>query len=596
MVRQLRAEAGGATANRAITVGIVRGALESISREMGVTLRQTAYSTIFNEGGDFSCGLFDVRGRLIAQGPFLPIHLGAIQFATRAAIEEIGDEGFEPGDVILQNDPYRGGSHLPDLTAISPVFVDGALIGFAANRAHHADVGGGASGSFYAKAREIYQEGLRIPPVKLYRAGELNQDVRKLVLNNVRVPSDMSGDLEAQASANRTAVLRMEDLVRAYGRESIEAAVEAMCAQSEQRMRAVIASWPDGEYVGEDVMENDGIVDQPVKIRVTVRVQGDSLEVDFDGTDPQARGPINAASGMTASAVYLTIQAATDGTIPANDGCYRPITIKAPEGSLVNPRFPAPCTGGNECAHRIVNTVMRALTALPHGPIVMACDHGSSNNLFIDTVDRRGDRVILYQYPEGGWGALPDKDGESALFSFMGNCPNTPSEALELRFSLRVRRYELRCDSGGAGRWRGGLGTRRDYEIVSPEADLSFIGDRCKVPPWSLAGAKPGATADFLVDRGSGAEPAAPTMRSKGTEIPLYRGDVVTQSSAGGGGYGDPTERPLELVRQDLENEYISREAAERDYGVRVLDEEGKLTVVREPDQAAGIQTEKAGL
>jgi N-methylhydantoinase B len=575
------------TAVDAISVGIIRSGLVSISREMGVTLRQTAYSTIFNEGADFSCGLFGAQGQLIAQGEFLPIHLGALQFAVRAAIDEVGPGAFDPGDTVLLNDPYRGGSHLPDLTAVSPIFVDTELVGFAANRAHHADVGGGVSGSFYSRARENFQEGLRVPPVKLYRRGELDHDIANLILNNVRVPSDMRGDLEAQVSANRTAVKRFREFCGRYGTETIDRVVDEICLQSERRMRAVIRSWPDGDYVGEDYMENDGIVDEPIRIRVTIRVRGDKLTVDFEGTGRQARGPINAAPGMTASAVYLTLQAATDPTIPANDGCYRPITIDAPPGCLVNPDFPAACTGGNECAHRIVNTVMRALSALPHGPRVMACDHGSSNNLFIDALDVRGDRTILYQYPEGGWGALPFKDGVSALFSVMGNCPNTPAEALELRFPIRLVRYELRQDSGGAGRWRGGLGTRRDYEILSEEADLAFVADRCKIPPYGLAGGAPAAPGGYRVDRGAGLQDASPEFISKGTEIPLRRGDVVVQESAGGGGYGAPAERPLETVRADVEAGYVSVAAAEASYGVTVTVTGAQVTVERLPTNGA---------
>ena len=567
----------------AISVGIVRSGLVSISREMGVTLRQTAYSTIFNEGADFSCGLFDAKARLIAQGEFLPIHLGALQFAVRSAIDEVGRDSFAPGDTVLLNDPYRGGSHLPDLTAISPIFVDDDLVGFAANRAHHADVGGGAAGSFYSRARENFQEGLRVPPVKLYRGGEIDRDVCNLILNNVRVPGDMRGDLEAQVSANRTAVLRFREFCGRHGTEVIERVVDEICLQSERRMRAVIETWPDGEYVGEDYMENDGINDEPILIRATIRVTGDQLTVDFAGTGTQADGPINSAPGMTASAVYLTLQAATDPSIPANDGCYRPISIEAPPGCLVNPDFPAACTGGNECAHRIVNTVMRALSELPHGPRVMACDHGSSNNLFIDALDARGARTILYQYPEGGWGALPSKDGESALFSLMGNCPNTPAEALELRFPVRLVRYELRQDSGGAGRWRGGLGTRRDYEILSPDATLAFVADRCKIPPYGLAGGCPAATGAYEVDRGYGRVVASPIFLSKGVEIPLKRADIVIQQSAGGGGYGDPHDRPVAAVRSDIEAGYVSVAAAEHLYGVSVAELESGIEVKRSP-------------
>jgi N-methylhydantoinase B len=330
-------------------------------------------------------------------------------------------------------------------------------------------------------------------------------------------------------------------------------------------------------------MDNDGVVSEPVKVRVTLRVRGGDLEVDFAGTARQTKGPVNSAPGMTASAVYLTLQAATDPSIPANDGCYRPVTISAPPGSLVNPNFPAACTAGNECAHRIVNTVMRALAELPSGPTVMACDHGSSNNLFIDSLDRRGDRAILYQYPEGGWGALPTKDGENALFSFLGNCPNTPAEALEFRFPVRLRRYELRQDSGGAGYWRGGLGTVREYELLAESGELSFVADRCSIPPWGLAGGAAGAPGGYTIDRGAGIEPASPEFSSKGSEIPLAHGDVVIVESAGGGGYGDPRMRPVNLVRADVEAGYVSVESAEQDYGVRrAVSDDGSVEWVRE--------------
>lgn len=541
-----------------ITLGVIRSGLVSVSREMGVTLRQTAYSTIFNEGSDFSCGMFDAEARLVAQGEFLPIHLGALQFAVRQAVEELGRDAFEPGDTVLLNDPYRGGTHLPDLTAISPIFAAERLIGFAANRAHHADVGGTAPGSFYSEARENFQEGLRLPPVKLYRRGEVDRDVLEIILNNVRIPRDMRGDLEAQVSANRTATSRLLEICERYGPDVLAGAETEICAQSERRMRAVIAGWPDGEYSASDWMDNDGVIDEPIEIRVTLRVDGSDLEVDFSGTSPQAAGPVNAVPGMTASATYLAMQAATDPEIPANDGCYRAIRISAPPGTLVSPEFPAPCTGGNETSHRIVNAIGRALAEIPSGPRIICGDHGSSNNLLIDAVGADGERRVFYQYPEGGWGALESKDGESALFSIVGNCKNTPAEAIELRFPLRLLRYELRADSGGAGRRRGGLGTRRDYEVLAERATLSFISDRCKIGAFGLAGGSSGGVGSYLIDRGSGFEQAS-AMVSKGTQIELRRGDVVSQRTAGGGGYGDPAERSREELRRDLELGYVSR-------------------------------------
>ena len=550
-----------------ITIGLIRSHLVSVAREMGVTLRQTAYSNIFNEGSDFSCGVFDHAGRLWAQGEFLPIHLGALQFAVREAIEEVGISSFEEGDAVLLNDPYRGGTHLPDLTAITPIFHDGTIVAFAANRAHHADIGGTVAGSFYSQATENFQEGLRIPPVRFVRKGKIDPDLMELVLNNVRVPREMRGDLEAQISANRTAVSRTAELCERYGIETLARAATEICRQSENRMRAIIASWPDGSWSAEDFLDNDGIDPRPIPVRVTATVAGDRLTFDFSETAPQAAGPVNSVRGMTASATFLAVQAAADPTIPANDGAFRPIEIIAPEGSLLNPRFPAPCTGGNETSHRIVNVVQKALAQLPEGPNVIAGDHGSSNNLLISGVDERTREFsVFFSYPEGGWGALDEKDGESALFSIVGNCKNMPAEAVELNFPIRLLRYELRQDTGGPGRHRGGLGTRRDYEVLADTATLSFVSDRCTTGANGLAGGRSGGPGAYLVDRGDGPELASPEFVSKGTQIPLRAGDVVSQCTAGGGGYGDPKDRDPEELARDVELGYVSAEAAAEIY------------------------------
>ena len=550
-----------------ITIGVIRSHLVSVAREMGVTLRQTAYSNIFNEGSDFSCGVFDHSGRLWAQGEFLPIHLGALQFAVREAIEEVGISSFEEGDAVLLNDPYRGGTHLPDLTAITPIFYAGKIVAFAANRAHHADIGGTVAGSFYSKATENFQEGLRIPPIRFVRKGTIDPDLMEMILNNVRVPREMRGDLEAQISANRTAVTRTVALCERYGLNTVQGAAHEICTQSENRMRAIISGWPDGSWSAEDVLDNDGINPERVKVHVVATVAGDTLTFDFSGSADQVAGPMNSVRGMTASATFLAVQAAADPTIPANDGAYRPIKILAPEGSLLNPRFPAPCTAGNETSHRIVNAVQKALAQLPTGPNVIAGDHGSSNNLLISSVDQRTQEFkVFFSYPEGGWGALDEKDGESALFSIVGNCTNMPAEAVELHFPIRLLRYELRQDTGGPGRHRGGLGTRRDYEVLADSASLSFVSDRCIVGANGLAGGLEGGLGEYLVDRGDGPELAAPEFVSKGTQIPLREGDVVSQRTAGGGGYGDPKERNREDVARDLRLGYISATAASEIY------------------------------
>jgi len=336
--------------------------------------------------------------------------------------------------------------------------------------------------------------------------------------------------------------------------------------KSGQRART---SRPDGSWSGEDFLDNDGINPDPIKVHVVATVAGDTLTFDFSGTSDQVAGPMNSVRGMTASATFLAVQAGADPTIPANDGAYRPIKIIAPEGSLLNPRFPAPCTAGNETSHRIVNVVQMALAQLPIGPNVIAGDHGSSNNLLISSVDKRTQEFkVFFSYPEGGWGALDEKDGESALFSIVGNCKNMPAEAVELHFPVRLLRYELRQDTGGPGRHRGGLGTRRDYQVLADSASLSFVSDRCIIGANGLAGGHPGGTGRYLVDRGTGPELAAPDFVSKGTQIPLSTGDIVSQCTAGGGGFGEPKERAPVEIERDLRLGYISAAAATEIYGM----------------------------
>lgn len=558
-----------------ITREIIWNGLHSAAREMGVTMRQTSVSPIFNEGNDYSCAVFDRDARLACHGEFLPIHLGSLPYSVRYTIEEIGFEHLAPGDTVVLNDPFRGGSHLPDVTMVTPIFFGGEIVGYGANRAHHLDVGGTVPGGFYARATENYQEGLRIPPLKLMRRGKLDDQIMRFILANVRLPEQMSADLKSQVSANFTAVKRVLELHERYGTKTIRRAMDEIMDHSERRIRSIIATWPDGDYVGEDAMDNDGIVDEPRVVRATVRVRGDGLEVDMTGSSPQATGPLNSVLGYTASAVYMTIQAATDPTIEPNDGCYRPVRIIAPEGTVVNARFPAACTGGNELTHIIHMATFRALAQIArvegHCPRVIACDQGSSNNLLIAGHTEEGKRYVLYEYPEGGWGAPEGKDGPSAVFSIVGNTWNIPAEVVEMRFPIRVERYELRQDSGGAGRWRGGLGVRRHYEVLSNRAELSIMGNRAKVPPWGLFGGHEGALAAYVINEGHPDERlAAPEFLSKGSEIPLAQGDIVCQSTAGGGGFGDPFLRDPELVLQDVRLEYVSSEAAERDYGVAI--------------------------
>jgi N-methylhydantoinase B len=493
-------------------------------------------------------------------------------------MDEIGWDNLEPGDAIILNDPYKSGTHLPDVTLVSPIFYQDELVGFAATRAHHLDIGGTVPGSFYAHATENYQEGLRIPAVKLSEAGRLSEPIMKMILANVRLPYQMRTDLQSQISANETGARRFQELMDRYGKDTVQDAMEEIMAYSERRVRKIIEEWPDGEYVGADYADNDGIIDEPIKVQITLRVSGDSLEVDFTGTSPQAKGPANAVPGYANAGVYMVVQAATDPTIPPNDGVYRPVKIIAPKGTIVNPVFPAPCTGGNEICHIIENAMFNALSKIPRGekaPVIQAGDHGSSNNLFIAGVDpRNGQQYVTYEYPEGGWGGLEGKDGLSAVFSIVGNTWNIPAEVVEIRFPIRIERYELVQDSGGPGKWRGGLGVRRDYRVIDHEAQLSFVGNRCKKPPFGLYGGQPGGPARYVLDPDTPEERlASPVLESKGSMIQLEPETVVSQDSAGGGGYGDPLDRDPERVLKDVVEEYVSLTSAEADYGV-VIDPE----------------------
>lgn len=564
-----------------VTVEVVTSGLAAGAREMGITMRQTSSSTIFNEGNDYSCGIFNAATELVSHGEFLPIHLGSLPYSVNYAIDEVGVDKFRPGDSIILNDPFRGGSHLPDVTLVTPIFHRGEVIGWGANRAHHLDVGGTVPGSFYAQARENYQEGLRIPPVKLIKEGEIDEEIMHMILANVRLPKNMRSDLLSQVSANLTARRRLIELVERYGLETVERCMAIEMDNSERRIRSVIAGWPDGRYHAEDSMDNDGITDIPRTVRVTVKVRGDGVVVDFTGTDSQVEGPLNSVLGYTASGVYMTIQAATDPTIPPNGGCYRPVEIIAPEGTIVNPRFPAACTGGNEIVSVIHNAVYRALAEIPRdipNPVrLMAADQGSSNNLFLSGFGEDGERFVLYEYPEGGWGGADGRDGQSAIYSIVGNTWNLPVEAIEMKYPLRIDRYELRQDSGGPGKWRGGLSVRRDYRLLAPSGELSILGNRVRVPPYGLFGGHHGAAARYRIDAGTPEERlAAPEFGAKKSMVPLMHNQVVAQETAGGGGYGDPLDRDPSAVVRDVEYGYVSRRSAFEDYGV-VIDDDGVL-------------------
>jgi N-methylhydantoinase B len=561
-----------------VTLEVLRNGFEAAAEEMNAALVRTGYSPNITERMDCSTALFDAAGRMVAQAETMPVHLGAMPFSVAAATDAFPPDELGPGDSILLNDPFRGGAHLPDLTLVTPVYEGGNLLGFAANRAHHADIGGSAAGSVAADSTEIYQEGLRIPPVKFIEGGEVNRDVLDLVLANVRTPDERRGDLRAQEAANETGRERLGRLVAEHGAGSVREAFSAVQDYSERRMRAEIADLPDGTHRFSDVIEDDGRGNEDLPIEAAVAIDGESVTVDFAGTADQTAGPVNAVRAGTVSATYFALRAVTDPDIPPNEGCYRPITVETPAGSLVNPDPPAAVVGGNlETSQRVTDTVLGALAgAVPDA--VPAAGQGTMNNVTVGGMDtrdggaerdtpgasRNGKPYAVYETQAGGFGGRAGGDGMDAVHVHMSNTRNTAVEVLETAYPLRVRRYALREGSGGAGEFRGGLGLRRDIELRG-DATVSLLAERHRTRPYGLAGGEPGASGAAFVD---GERVPAKTTRDCEADA------VVSVRTPGGGGYGDPAEREAEAVLEDLRLGKISVERAAR-YGVSPGSETG---------------------
>lgn len=515
-----------------VALEVLRHALAGVAEEMNANLVRSAYSPNIKERRDCSSALFSAAGELVAQAESIPVHLGAMPFSVRAALEGVRD--WAEGDIVVLNDPYLGGAHLPDLTFVAPAFEGGEILGFVACRAHHADVGGASPGSLSPRATEIYGEGLRIPPVRLWKGGKLDQEILELVLLNVRTPEERWGDLRAQAAACATGIRRLRELASRHGAEALSAGMEAVLDYSERRMRDALARLPRGAAEFEDSLDDDGLGSGPLPIRVRVELLGAGVRVDFSGTAPQARGPVNAPLAVTASAVYFCLRAITDPTIPPTAGCYRPIEILAPEGTLVNPQPPAPVVGGNlETSQRIVDAVLGALARLVPDR-VPAAGQGTMNNVALGGLDpRTGRPYAFYETIAGGAGARPTGDGPHGVHTGMTNTLNTPVEALELAYPLRVLRYELRPGSGGKGKFMGGWGIRRDLTPVGHTAHVSILSDRRVGRPYGLAGGEPGAPGENVLIR-DGEEVPLPGK----TELELRPGEVLSVRTPGGGGYG----------------------------------------------------------
>jgi N-methylhydantoinase B len=527
-----------------IRLEIFKNLFAAIPEEMGVVLRKSSYSPNIKERRDFSCALFDRDGRMISQAAHIPVHLGSMPLSVAAAIEAF-QGNLQEGDMVLLNDPFRGGTHLPDITLVTPVFLSGTMVAFVASRAHHADVGGMSAGSMPI-AREIYQEGIIIPPVKLFSKGELNQGVWDMLLANVRTPEERRGDLWAQVAANQRGVERFLDLIRRYGENEVFSYMHELLAYTERMTRRLLEDLPDGVYTFIDQLDEDGISPDPIPIRVAITIQGDQAVVDFNGSSLQRAGPVNAVYAITLSAVYYVFRCLVGLDVPNNSGCLAPIHVIAPPGSVVNAQPPAAVSAGNvETSQRIVDVLLGAMAqAAPER--VPAASQGTMNNLTIGGMDEstpvRPKPFAYYETIAGGMGARPGADGLSGVHSHMTNTLNTPIEALEYAYPLRVLRYEIRQITGGRGRWNGGNGLRRDIQVLAP-VQATIVSERRRFPPYGLWGGGSGSIGENLLIRGD----QVIKLPGKGS-IELEAGDILSIRTPGGGGYEKPEAVPKERM------------------------------------------------
>jgi len=552
---------------------VFRHSLKSVVEEMGVTLQRTAYSTNIKIRRDHTCALFDADGRHLSQHDVAPQHIGTLVSMVPETIDAYGGD-LDPGDGILVNDPYVGdGSiHLPDVALISPLYHDDDLVGFAANSAHHVDIGGTTPGGIPNDSTELFAEGLIMPGVKAVRDWAYDDEILKLVTRNVRGADMRLGDYRAQLAANRTGERRYAELVGEHGSDGIGEYLDELLDYTERRVRAAIAELPDGTYEAEDYMDGDGVVDDPVELRLAVRVDDDEVTIDFTGTAEQNEGPLNCTPALAFAGVVYALMALVGEDLPKNAGFYRPLETITPEGTMVDPSENRPVAAAAEVSVRAADLVLRALAeAVPERTI--AAGKGTICNVAYGGHDPRGDeRYVYYETVAGGYGAREEKDGMEAVQAHFQNTANSPIEELEREVPVYVRRYELIEDSAGAGRTRGGLGVRRDMEFYGENASFSVLADRTTAGPWGLFGGESGRPAEYAVVRDGRRD----ELSSKAT-TGIDPGDVASVETPGGGGYGDPLERPPEQVLADVRDGKVSVEAAREDYGVVVDPETGEV-------------------
>ena len=557
-----------------ITIEVIRETLVSTVREMRVTLVRTAYSSILYEGEDFSCVLMDGDAQIVAmsKGQDHPLHIVPISWSMKAVRERFGDD-IHPGDMFLHNDPYTGGTHLNDVALIYPLFADGRLFVFPVVRAHWGDVGGMSPGSLSGGATEIFQEGVRIPPIRIVERGRPNEAALELLFANMRGPRERRGDFQAMIGTCRKAAERVEALAARYGAGVVRAAVAELMDRAEGRMRRAIAALADGEYVYEAHLESGRTRLEPLTVRARVVVAGDAITVDLAGTSPQTAGPTNVGPAMAPTGAFTIVKAYLDPGADVNSGAFRPLTVISPRGTIVNADPPAPCGGMVEVKYGVETAVQGALAQALDGRVAGDLK-GGGNHCYVGGPDpRTGETFIFYEYPAGGTGGFEGGDGSNTVRAWTESDMTTlqPIEAIEQLYPVRVEATALREDSGGPGRWRGGLGLTRAVRILAPRTRLSVLAERAVLPPFGVCGGGAGATNRFWIRRDG--RPVQPSpLPGKVSAFPIEEGDVLLMESSGGGGFGDPLERDPARVLADLAEGYVTPGAAESIYGVVLSD------------------------
>jgi N-methylhydantoinase B len=537
-----------------VTLEVVRNGLYAIAEEMSVIVMRSARSPLLKEAGDLSSALTDAQGRLIAQGRDIPIHMGVMGFTVKEFLKRVPAESLRDGDVWFLNLPEVGGNHLPDVKAVRPVFFEGRLVAFAINLAHWADIGGAVPGSYVPWATECYQEGLRIAPIRLFSKDGPERHVLDFVLSNLRGRDEREGDIFAQFAANDVAGRRLHELFAHYGAQTVAACFERLHDESEEQMRAALRALPDGAWEGEDFLDDDGIEDRRIRVKVRVEKRGDEATFDFAGTDPQALGPVNTTYYIACSAVYYAMKALVAPDAPPNEGCYRPLHVVVPPGTVLSADPDRPVVGGNhETSQRAVDAIVKALAkVIPDR--VQAGGPTTSGLVILGARMADGRWAVYYEVHGGGEGATTGKDGASAIRVHMSNVMNTPVEVVESEYPIMVEELALRPNSGGDGRRRGGLGFRRAYRVLGPDVTLTTMIERRIVPPYGLFGGK--AAAPFRITLNPGT-PGERDIRGKET-MKLAQGDLVLLETCGGGGYGDPAERPAASREADRREGYVT--------------------------------------